>query len=283
MVGKIAAVVPVYNASNFLKKSIESLLNQSFRDIKIVCVYDESPDNCGEILNNYAKQDNRIIILTSDNPKGAGSARNVGLDYIFDNLPDVEYISFLDADDQLEKNAYERAYYEAKKCDADILNFNFRPSTVWEYKTEATNDSVDYEGNCLNSIFETPEYFTFIVCWSKLYKKDLLKEIRFPIRRFFEDGSFAYKVLPRAKKMRLIPDTLCVYNIENPQSVCGKISQTDRLAAILETVKETCEDWKKLGIYDKHKSKFIDHIQNYASLVCPDVEHTGEFIQKAIR
>ena len=277
---KIAVVVPVYNVANFLKKSIESLLNQSFKDIKIVCVYDESPDNCGEILNNYAKRDNRIIILTSDSPKGAGSARIVGLDYIFGNLPDVEYISFIDADDQLAKNAYERTYGEAKKCDADILNFNFRPSTVWEYKTEATSDPVDYEDNCLDSIFGTPEYFTFIVCWSKLYKKDLLKNIRFTVQRFFEDGSFAYKVLPRAKKMRVIPDTLYVYNIENPQSICGKISQADRFVAILETVKETCEDWKKLGIYNKHRNKFIAHIQNYASLVCPDVEHAVNLSKK---
>lgn len=279
MEAKIAVVVPVYKAEKFIKKCIDSLLNQSFEDIIIVCVNDSSPDNCAEILNDYAKQDERIIVINNEVNKGAGAARNTGLDYIYENLPEVEYISLIDADDRIELNTFEKAYSEAKKCNADILNWNFLPSTYWQYKTEATNDVIDYEGNCLEALFEHKEFYTFIVCWSKLYKKELLKDIRFSGRQFFEDGSFAYKVLPRAKVMRVIPDTLYEYNIENSDNLCSKIDGANRLKAIFNTIKETFADWQELGILEKYKFQYIQHILLYASLVCPDVlegDYTSE-------
>lgn len=267
---KIAVVVPVYKAQNFLKGSLDSILNQDFKDIKVICVNDSSPDNCDEILKEYASKDERVVVLEHDRNKGASAARNTGLDYVFEKLPSVEYISLVDADDKIEPNTYSKAYTEAKKVDADILNFNFLPSTYWEYKTEANTEPIDYDGNCVEAIFEHKEFYTFVVCWSKLYKKDLLKDIRFSSQEFFEDGSFAYKVLPRAKKMRVIPDTLYYYNIENPDSTCSKIDENKRLHAIFNTMKETACDWKKLGIYDKYKYEYIKHILLYTSMVCPN-------------
>lgn len=279
MEAKIAVVVPVYKAEKFIGKSLNSLLNQSFKDIKIICVNDASPDNCQEILSDYATKDERIIVINHEVNKGAGVARNTGLDYIFDNLPDVEYISFVDADDRIELNTYERAYGEAKICNSDILNWNFLPSTYWEYKTEANTEPIDYDGNCLEALFEYKEFYTFIVCWSKLYKKDLLENIRFSGCQFFEDGSFAYKVLSRAKSMRVIPDTLYEYNIENPDNLCGKIDGAARLKAIFNTIKETFADWEELGILEKYKYQYMQHILLYTSLVCPDVLEGDYFIE----
>ena len=176
----------------------------------------------------------------------------------------------VDADDKIEPNTLEKTYEEAKKSDADIVNYNFLPSTYWEYKTEANTEPVDYNGNCVEVIFDYKEFYTFVLCWSKLYKKELLKNIRFSNQKFFEDGSFAYKVLPRAKKMRIIPDTLYYYNIENPNSTCGKIDEQKRLDSIFRTMKETIIDWKKLGIYEKYKYNYIKHILLYTSMVCPN-------------
>jgi glycosyltransferase involved in cell wall biosynthesis len=267
---KIAVVVPVYNAEFFLKGCLDSILNQDFKDIKVICVNDASPDNCDRILGECAKKDNRVVVLNHDINKGAGVARNTGLDYIFNNLPTIEYISFIDADDKIEPNTYSKAYKEAKESNADILNFNFLPSTYWQYKTEGNSKPIDYEGNCVDAIFEHKEFYTFIVCWSKIYKKELLQDIRFSNQNFFEDGSFAYKVLPRAKKMRAIPDILYYYNIENPESTCGKTNENKRLRAIFNTMKDTINDWKKLGIYDKYKYEYIKHILLYTSMVCPN-------------
>lgn len=271
MTTKVAVVVPVFNAENFLERGIECLIDQSLKELKIVCVNDASQDNCGTILNKYAEKDNRIIVLNHDINKGAGCARNTGLDYIFNNFPETEYIAFFDADDQLSKNTYETAYNEAKKNNVDILNFNFVPSTHWQYQTVINGESINYQGNCLDAIFDHNEFYTFIVCWSKIYKKDLLRDIRFNDNRFFEDGGFAYKVLSRAKNMRAIPNKFYIYNIENSNSTSGRTSNIDRLNAIFNTITEVCEDWKSLGIFEKYKEKFEQHISLYASLVCPDI------------
>lgn len=276
---KIAVIVPVYNAELFVGKCLDSILNQEFKDIKVICINDDSKDNSMKILEEYAKKDNRVILINHEKNKGAGVARNTGLDYVFNNLPMVEYISFVDADDKIEPNTYAKTYEEAKATGADIINYNFLPSTYWEYKTEANTESVDYEDNCIEAVFDYQEFYTFVLCWSKLYKKELLKELRFSEQKFFEDGSFAYKVLPRAKKMRIIPDVLYFYNIENPESTCGKIDENKRLMAIFNTMKETIKDWKKLGIYEKYKYDFIKHILLYTSMVCPNVfagDYTAE-------
>jgi glycosyltransferase involved in cell wall biosynthesis len=268
---KVAVVMPIYNAERFLNVALESLLNQSLKEIKVICVDDASPDNCRTILEAYSKRDNRIIVLKHATNQGCSLARNTGIDYIVDNLPEVEYIAFMDADDRIEPDAYERAYSEAKNFDVDILNFNFLPSTAWQYKTVPSGKPLNYENNCIEAIFEHAEFYTYVVCWSKLYKRDLLNNMRFSNLRFFEDGSFAYKVLPRAKRMRVIPDILYVYNIENQESLCTKISGANRLHTIFTIIKETCEDWRKLGIFEKYKYKYISHILAYAALVCPDV------------
>lgn len=205
---KVTTIVPVYNAEEFLERGINCLLNQTLKDIKIICVNDASPDNCSEILKKLSKLDDRIVVINHDSNKGAGSARNTGLDYIFNSSVETDFISFFDADDQIAEDAYEVAYNEAINHAADILNFNFVPSTHWEYQTVVSGDSVDYNGNCLNAIFDNEEFYTFIVCWSKLYKKELLRDIRFNSNRFFEDGAFAYKVLPRAKNLKITKTNL---------------------------------------------------------------------------
>ena len=268
---KIAVIVPVYKAEKFIGEGLECLLNQTLKDIKVVCVNDASPDNSLAIIQDYAKKDDRVVVLNHEQNLGASQSRNDGLDYVCQNLPDVEYVAFFDADDKIELDAYEKCYNEAKEHNADIVNFNFLPSSYWKYKTEANGEVVEYENNCIESIFDYQEFYTFIVCWSKIYKKELVENVRFPKQKFFEDGGFAYKVLPRAKKLRVIPDTLYQYNIENSDSVCGKIDELNRLKDIFKTMKDTLVDWQQLGIADKYKYQYVKHILLYTSLVCPNV------------
>lgn len=268
---KVTVVMPVYKAEKFLRIGLDCLTNQTLKEIAVICVNDASPDNSKDILEEYAKKDDRIVIINHDTNQGASKSRNDGLDYIFENIPDTEFIAFFDADDKIELNAYEKCYKEAIEHNADILNFNFLPSTYWEYKTEPTGDAIEYVNNCIETLFDFNEFYTFIVCWSKIYKKELLKDIRFPEQKFFEDGAFAYKVLPKAKKLRLIPDTLYEYNIENPNSTCCDMDEIKRLKDIFKTMKDTLNEWKKIGISEEYKYKFIKHILLYTSLVCPNI------------
>src|SRR5574344_272665 len=271
MNSKIAVIMPVYNAGKFLKGSIESVLAQKFKDISLICIDDVSIDDSSKIIEEYSNNDSIVIYLKNDENSGPSATRNRGLDYVYENMTNVTYITFVDADDKIDENIFEKSYNEAKEHDVDILNYNFIANTYWNYDTKAIGDVIEYDKDCLNAIFDRENFYTFVVCWSKLYKKDLLKDIRFGDYKFFEDGAFAYKTLARAKNIRAIPDIFYIYNIENPNSTCSKLVEKDRIDNIFKVTKDTLKDWDKLGIKDKFENKFVDHIFLYISLVCPNI------------
>lgn len=125
---KVSILVPIYKVPyKYLKKCIESLINQTLDDIEIILVDDGSPDNCGEICDEYALKDSRIIVIHQQN-KGLSSARNVAF-----KKASGEYVMFLDGDDYIELNACELAYYSAKKKDYEIV--------FWDVISEFTNSS----------------------------------------------------------------------------------------------------------------------------------------------
>ena len=93
----ISVIVPVYKVERYLKRCVDSILDQTFRDFELILVDDGSPDQCGEICEKYAKKDKRIIVLHRENG-GLSAARNTGLDWIFANSNSI-YVTFIDSDD----------------------------------------------------------------------------------------------------------------------------------------------------------------------------------------
>ena len=111
---KVSLVVPIYNSSKYLNKCIDSLVNQTLKDIEIILINDGSTDKSLEILKNYQQKDNRIKILTQ-NHKKQGKARNYGI-----SVAQGEYIGFVDSDDWCELDMFEKLYEKAIKTDSDI-------------------------------------------------------------------------------------------------------------------------------------------------------------------
>lgn len=115
---KISIIIPVYNTEKYLEECLDSVCNQTLKDIEIICINDGSPDNSEQILEKYAKQDKRIIVITQEN-KGISSARNTGIAYATG-----EYIYFLDSDDTIISTAMEKAYNTAEQYCLDMLFFD---------------------------------------------------------------------------------------------------------------------------------------------------------------
>ncbi len=115
---KVSIIMPVYNSEKYLSMALESLLNQTLKDIEIICIDDGSTDNSMQILEDFQKKDNRIIIL-SQNHLYAGVARNYGM-----SVASGKYLSFLDADDYFVPQMLEKAYVNAEEEKADIVIFN---------------------------------------------------------------------------------------------------------------------------------------------------------------
>lgn len=118
---KVSVIIPVYNVEKYLRKCLDSVINQTLKDIEIICINDFSPDNSLEILNEYAKKDKRIKIINFAKNKGVSAARNAGIEKAIG-----EYIGFVDSDDYIDLNFYEKLYKIAVKTGAEVVKGNVK-------------------------------------------------------------------------------------------------------------------------------------------------------------
>ena len=201
---KISVIIPVYNVENYLEESLDSIINQTFADLEIICVNDGSTDNSSIILNKYANKDSRIKIIDQKN-KGAGAARNSGLD-----VATGDYIYFFDSDDILELTALEELYKIAYENSLDLIIFkliNFIDETGEEFKVpyHEMSQIMDKLGNTIFSYEEIVEFLDDfdVTPHTKFFKKDLISEIRFDENVIFEDNLFTVDYIFNAKKIYL--------------------------------------------------------------------------------
>ena len=220
---KISVVIPVYNVEKYLSECLDSVVNQTYKNLQIILVDDGSTDFSGKICDVYAEKDNRITVVHQKNA-GAGAAKNTGLELI-----DGDYFSIIDSDDYIELDMYEKMVNSLEKYNADIVQCLFKDVFV--------NDSFDrkykLKGNypkVLTSKRFLKEYlydWKYAIFWNKLFKSSLLKEIRFPVGRKIDDEFFTYKLVCNAKKVVNIDNILHNYRMRKT-SVMNE-NDTDRL------------------------------------------------------
>lgn len=173
---KVSIVVPIYNVEKYLEQCIESIVNQTLEDIEIILVDDGSPDNCPQICDNYAKKDNRIKVVHKKNG-GLSSARNAGIEVATGN-----YIGFVDSDDYIELDMYEKMYNIAIENNVDfVMSDYYRVSDEGKVIATLDMDEGIYDKNKIKKdIFPTLimgediNYGRLLAVWHCLYKKELL-------------------------------------------------------------------------------------------------------------
>lgn len=199
----ISIIIPVYNAADFLKDCIESLINQSYKNLEIIAVNDGSTDNSLQILTKYKNKDKRIKIIEKANG-GVSSARNAGL-----KAAVGRYIAFMDADDWADRRMYESLYNNLVNSVADISVCGFKREYNVEYKnTEELKDKYSLKSVILcdkKDIFEKltdtrSKFYCFL--WNKLYKRELIENILFDESvPMSEDYLFNWNVFKRAQRV----------------------------------------------------------------------------------
>lgn len=221
---KISVIIPVYNVEEYLKECLNSVINQTFKDIEIICIDDGSTDNSLNILKEFAQNDERIIILTQQN-KGAGSARNLGI-----KKAKGEYLYFLDSDDFTNQNLFEKTYNKITTLDAQICIFKnneFITETKklipnkWIKKTNFKSifNINDYKANFF-SLFNVPAF-------SKLYKADFIKQnnIYFQEIKTCNDVFFNFFTLATAEKITFLNEELVTYRINQKNNLSANRSK----------------------------------------------------------
>ena len=200
---KISVIVPVYNVSNYIHKCVDSIINQKYENLEIILVDDGSTDDSGNICEEYAKKDVRIKVIHKKNG-GLSDARNVGIDNATGS-----YIGFVDSDDWIDENMYITLYQNMKKENADISCCN----RYFIYTNTRTSYGTDKFYEVMNSQRAIQLMCTFgylgVSAYTKLYKKKLFEDIRYPKGKVNEDIYTTYKLLDKAT--RIVYDATPLY------------------------------------------------------------------------
>ena len=237
----ISVIVPIYKVEKYLKVCIDSIINQSYKNLEIILIDDGSPDNCGKMCDEYAKKDNRIKVIHKENG-GLSSARNAGLD-----IATGEYISFIDSDDAISSNFIEYLHNLCKKNKVDIsvcsiqrfdceIDIKEAYTEKEELKFETARE-MSRRVNGRNSLPST-------VVWNKLYKRYIYENLRFPVGKIIEDQFTTYKAYDICKTNIVISNFELYYYRVNPTSILGVKFNKKRLD-ILEAYEERIEFYRE--------------------------------------
>ena len=201
---KVSVIIPVYNTEKYLRKCLDSVCNQTLSDIEIICVNDCSTDNSFEILKKYASKDDRIKLIDFKENKGAAVARNTGIDEA-----KGEYIGFVDSDDFIDLDFYEKLYNKAIETGADVTKSNL----IFE---NFCNEDNNKEYHNLQEVRINKLNLNHIP--TTLIKKSFLinNKIAFPeILKNAEDSVFEVMVGAKANKIEIVGSVFYHYNYNN--------------------------------------------------------------------
>lgn len=237
---KVTIIVPIYNVEKYLKKCIESLVNQTLQEIEIILVNDGSTDSSAEIAKEYQKRFEKKIIYLEKENGGLSDARNFAISFA-----KGEYIAFLDSDDYVEKDTYENMYKIAKKENSDMVECDF----YWEYPNKVKIDT----GEIYYSKKEMLEKVR-VIAWNKLIRREIVqkRKIEFPKGYRYEDVEFTYKLIPYLDKVSFLKEP-CIHYVQRENSISN--SQNEKTKEIFYVLNNVIEFYRENNLYDKYEEQ----------------------------
>lgn len=263
---KVSILMPACNVEKFIRECMDSVVNQTLRDIEIICLDDGSKDSTGDILDEYAENDSRIKVIHKPN-SGYGHSMNVGLEQA-----SGEYIGIIETDDFADLNMFEELYETAKRCDADVVKSNY-----YTYVSKPEPKSEYFEVlkpyDLYNKVFrpsdeENQEIFRVRPCiWSGIYRRQMLLDynIRFTETpgASYQDTSFAFKIWACAERACLVKNAYLHYRTDNANSsvkssakvfcLCDEYASTEKFLDEHPEKKEKLEKLKNSLKYESYR------------------------------
>ena len=243
----ISVIVPIYNVEKYLDKCLDSLLNQTYENIEIICVEDHSPDNSREVLKKY-KNNDKVKIIYNEKNMGLSYSRNVGI-----KEATGDYVGFVDSDDYISLDFYEKLFNQMMKDDSEIAIADIKiveeannTETISSVYTK-TKDNIGFINNGLAAS----------AC-NKLFKKELFKKYEFAVGKVNEDIAVIIPILAEAKKISYVEDTYYYYiqrgnSIQNSKFSQKRFDIIDAVDLTLERVKDNkrFEDIKDAIVFNQ--------------------------------
>lgn len=248
---KVSIIVPVYKVEKYLEECLESLKNQTYKNLEIILCNDESPDKCPEICEKYARIDERFKVVHKKNG-GAASARNAGLEIITG-----EYVGFVDGDDWVEVDYVSKLVENLEKDGADISVCSF--ANVYMNKDE----NIEMEKDEIHSEKEFLERFLWDwkcgLLWNKLFKRELIENVRFAEGHVIDDEFFTYKVVMNAKKITVSKEILVFYR----QRKSGAMNQGKKQRMLMDRMQYLTERYEDVTQkYPELKKVYLENLSD---------------------
>lgn len=224
---KISVIIPVFNAAQFLPKCLSSVCLQALREMEIICVNDASTDESLAILQKFSREDSRIKIIDLKENKGAAFARNLAIENAVG-----EYLGFVDSDDFIDQNFYEKLYNKACETKADAVKGNIK---IYCPKTKSITQESWIDINSAVKKHPANFYFSFTTA---IYKTALIKENSVKFLEgliHFEDPYFTIKAALFYKKLEVLDDVFYYY-VNNPNSASRKKVSIKHIESLLAGV-----------------------------------------------
>lgn len=237
---KVSIIVPVYNVEGYIEKCLDSLVNQTLQEIEIIIVNDGSKDNSKRIIEKFIKLYPQKIIYIEKKNGGLSDARNYGIPYA-----KGEYIAFLDSDDYVNIDMYEKMYEKAKQENSDMVQCNF----YWEYPNKCKFGKMEICNN-KKEILEKGR----VEAWNKLIKKEILEKanIEFPKGYYYEDVEFTYKLVPFLNKVSYLEEPY-VHYVQREGSIANV--QNERTKEIFDVLDHVIQYYKENEYYEEYQEE----------------------------
>lgn len=239
---KISVIVPVYNVERYIVKCVDSILNQTYREIEVLLIDDGSTDYCGEICDRYARQDDRVIVYHKEN-EGLSEARNMGV-----RLAGGTYIVFVDGDDYIEPDMLEVMHQRLQQDESDLVICNFLYVDTDGVSVSELNNELPIKDEVISGeeAFEKladKKYWYYVTAWNKLYRKEILEGISFPKGKIHEDEFVAHYILDRCCSVSCVSKALYRY-VQRESSITKQtfsVRSLDGIEAFCARIEYACK------------------------------------------
>ena len=263
---KVSVIVPVYNTENYLRKCLDSLVNQTFKDFEVIVVNDGSSDNSQNIINEYISKYPFIKAFRKENG-GISSARNTGLNYATG-----EYIAFVDSDDYVEMFFLEKMYEKAINSNSDVVICDYYALNEKEKRKVSCHMNMSPDDK-IEFLLSPP------MVWSKLIKKSFFDKVRFTEGLFYEDLDICVRMLPLVNKVSFVDEPLYDYYLQHSGSAMTQTTFNTHLLDIF-TVLENSKKLLELNYYREIEYIYITHLLRTATLRFLDYPNTLEYLTR---
>lgn len=270
---KVSIIIPVYNSDQHLRRCLKTICKQTFQDVEIICINDCSTDDSLLILQEYAKNDNRIKLIDLKENKGAAAARNIGIKNACG-----QYLGFVDSDDFVDANFYEKLYERAEKTDSDVVKGNI---LIYCLKTKLARkeDWIDINGKIAKHKANFCCAFT-----SAIYKTSFIKEnnIEFPEGLIhFEDPYFSIKAALFCQKVEVMDDVFYYY-VSNPNSTSRKNFSIKHVESLISSIGQILDILDKYCLDKTHYLTVFDFLLEQILFYCSEIHLSDEINSRAV-